>query len=657
MIFSWLPVIWVDVVGSSVTLALSLICAMYSWRWSKKKQGDTFRHYLFLLTLSFAFFAVSRSFGHLVKQVLLFYEMNHIWKQIAPFSGSINTATFIIVFSLSLYFYRSYKVHLELELHKNNLEKLVEKRTAELEAKNISLTGEIHDRKQAENALADEKERLAVTLRSIGDGVITTNIDGNIVLMNKLAEKLTGWPQEEAFNRPLTEVFHIINERTRERCENPAEKVLSSGKIIGLANHTVLIAQDGTERSIADSGAPIRDKESRIIGVVLVFRDVTETNKMEEELLKVKKLESVGVLAGGIAHDFNNILAGILGNIDLTLLDANLKPETQKFLTEAKKASVRAKDLTQQLLTFAKGGEPVKETTSLLEIIKDSAKFVLHGSNVACQYHIPDDLWFVEIDRGQMSQVIQNIIINAKHAMPTGGIINVTCKNILSSADESIFLPRKNNYVRVTISDSGIGIPENVIDKIFDPYFSTKQEGSGLGLAISHSIISKHDGHISVQSKSEEGTTFTIYLPASVRKQEKEKRKETIDSGTSKAKIMVMDDEEILRDVAKAMLTKLGHDVVLVQDGAEALKVYKEHRNTDNPIDIVVMDLTIPGGIGGKDAVKNILAIDHNAKVIVSSGYSNDPIMANCQEYGFVAAVIKPYQLQELMKVINQVLS
>ncbi|MCK5195283.1 MAG: hypothetical protein KAQ71_15835, partial [Desulfobulbaceae bacterium] len=179
MIFSWLPVIWVDVVGSSVTLALSLICAMYSWRWSKKKQGDTFRHYLFLLTLSFAFFAVSRSFGHLVKQVLLFYEMNHIWKQIAPFSGSINTATFIIVFSLSLYFYRSYKVHLELELHKNNLEKLVEKRTAELEAKNISLKGEIHDRKQAENALADEKERLAVTLRSIGDGVITTNIDGN----------------------------------------------------------------------------------------------------------------------------------------------------------------------------------------------------------------------------------------------------------------------------------------------------------------------------------------------------------------------------------------------------------------------------------------------------------------------------------------------
>ncbi|MCK5194189.1 MAG: PAS domain S-box protein, partial [Desulfobulbaceae bacterium] len=329
---------------------------------------------------------------------------------------------------------------------------------------------DITKRKQAEELLSEEKERLAVTLRSIGDGVITTDTAGNIVLMNKIAEKLTGWSQEEAFNRPLTEVFHIINEKTRKRCENPVEKVLSSGKIIGLANHTALIAKDGTERSIADSGAPIRDKESRIIGVVLVFRDVTLKNQMEEELLKVKKLESVSVLAGGIAHDFNNILAGILGNIELTLLDANLKPKTQKFLTEAKKASVRAKDLTQQLLTFAKGGEPVKETTSLSEIMRDSAEFVLHGSNVACQYHIPDDLWFVEIDKGQMSQVIQNLIINAKHAMPAGGIINITCKNILSSATESIFLPRKNNYIRVTISDSGIGIPENVIDKIFDPY-------------------------------------------------------------------------------------------------------------------------------------------------------------------------------------------
>lgn len=656
MIFSWLPVIWVDMVGSAVTLALSLVCALYSWHWTKKKQGDTFRYYLFLLTLSFAFFAVSRSFGHLVKQILLVFEMNHVWQQIAPFSGSINTATFIIVFSFSLYFYRSYKVHLELELHKNHLEKLVEERTAELEEKNISLEDEIHERQQAENALADEKERLAVTLRSIGDGVITTDIDGNIVLMNKIAEELTGCPQEEAFNKPLTEVFHIINERTRKRCENPVEKVLSSGKNIGLANHTALIARDGTERSIADSGAPIRDKESRMIGVVLVFRDVTQSNKMEEELLKVEKLESVGVLAGGIAHDFNNILAAILGNIDLTLLDANLKPASQKFLTEAKKASVRAKDLTQQLLTFSKGGAPVKEMTSLSDVIRDSAEFVLHGSNVACHYHIPDDLWLVDIDRGQMGQVIQNLVINAKHAMPAGGIITVTCENMLSSGDESILLPRKNNYVRVSISDSGVGIPEDVIDKIFDPYFSTKQKGSGLGLAISHSVVSKHDGNIFVQSKLGEGTTFTIYLPASVQQQRKEKRKETIGFGTSKAKIMVMDDEEIVRNVAQAMLTKLGHDVVLAQDGAEALKIYNENRNTDKPIDIVIMDLTIPGGIGGKDAVKNILALDPDAKVIVSSGYSNDPIMANCQEYGFVAAVIKPYHFQELIKVINQVL-
>ena len=220
-----------------------------------------------------------------------------------------------------------------------------------------------------------------------------------------------------------------------------------------------------------------------------------------------------------------------------------------------------------------------------------------------------------------------------------------------------LFCPPQDKYIKVTISDNGDGIPEKLLDKIFDPYFSTKQEGSGLGLAISHSIISKHNGHISAHSKSGEGTTFTIYLPASDQKQQKEKGKEHIETITGRARVMIMDDEKIIRDVTKSILGKLGHDVLLVQDGAEALKVYKEHREIEIPIDIVIMDLTIPGGMGGRDAVQEILAIDPTAKVIVSSGYSNDPIMANCQDYGFVAAIVKPYQLQELTKVISQVLS
>ncbi len=501
--------------------------------------------------------------------------------------------------------------------------------------------------------LASEKERLAVTLRSIGDGVITTNIEGTIVLMNKRAEKLTGWQHEEAVGQPLEKVFNIINERTRDPCENPVSKVIQTGQIIGLASHTAIIARDGSEKSIADSGAPIRDRESRIIGAVLVFRDVTDKLRMEEELLKVKKLESIGILAGGIAHDFNNILAAILGNINLALFDPDLKDRTKNLLAEAEKASQRAKDLTQQLLTFAKGGEPVKEISSLDNVIRDSANFVLHGDMTACQFDIPEDLWLVDIDKGQISQVIQNIVLNASHAMPEGGLIRITCENLTSEGENALEFAQTGRFVKIRIQDKGIGMSANVVEKIFDPYFSTKHGGSGLGLAITQSIITKHNGHISVESKPGIGSIFTIHLPAS--KQTKTQDKESLaeNKTSSQAKILIMDDEEIVRAVIKEMLVQLGHDVELSENGAEAIKLYQEAA-TNKKFDLVFMDLTIPGGMGGKEAVQEILAIDPNAKVIVSSGYSNDPIMANFKDYGFCAALVKPYQLQELSRVISQ---
>ena len=515
----------------------------------------------------------------------------------------------------------------------------------------------ISRRKAAEEALATEREQLAVTLRSIGDGVITTDTRGRIVLLNAVAETLTGWGQQEAQGRPLAEVFPILHEQTRKPCENPVDMVLASGEIIELANHTILIARDGRERQIADSGAPIRDREGRIIGVVLVFRDVTDRQRMEAELLKVKKLESVGVLAGGIAHDFNNILAAILGNINLALLDGSMKEGTRRLLSESEKASIRAKDLTRQLLTFAKGGEPVKETASIAEIIRDSANFILHGSKTACSYSLPDNLWLVDIDKGQMSQVIQNIIINARHAMPDGGTIRVEGDNIEAAAlPAASSLPRTSDYIRISISDSGRGIPANLIDRIFDPYFSTKEEGSGLGLAITHSIISKHDGSISVQSQPGAGTTFTIYLPASARQVRAEEKKEAKNMSARKAKIMIMDDEKMVRDITMAMLIVLGHEVILAADGKEAIELYKRHADSGEPIDLIIMDLTIPGGMGGKEAVREIHAINPEARIIVSSGYSNDPVMAHYLEHGFSAALIKPFQMEDIMEVLHQLL-
>jgi len=520
----------------------------------------------------------------------------------------------------------------------------------------MEIATNITRRKLSEKALEDEKERLAVTLRSIGDGVITTDIHGCIVLINKVAEGLTGWRSNEAKGRPLTEVFNIFDEVTRQQRGNPVDKVLATGAIIGLANHTVLIAKDGQERSIADSGAPIRDKNSAIIGVVLVFRDITDQLRMEQELTKVKKLESIGVLAGGIAHDFNNILTAVLGNIELSLFDAELTLKTKKLLEEAKKASYRARDLTQQLLTFAKGGEPVRETASLADVVVESADFILRGTKIICHYNFSDDLWLVEIDKGQISQVVQNIVLNASQAMPSGGIIEVSCENLKASGSWGEFLQKENRYVKMIIKDRGIGIPASIIDKIFDPYISTKQQGSGLGLAITHSIISKHGGHITVASTLGSGTTFMVYLPAAVQSRTADKQVKKADSAVKKSKIMIMDDKEPIRNMAQAMLTQMGHEVVPAEDGEEAVRIYQEAMSGGTPIDLAIMDLTIPGGMGGKEAAHEILAIDPRARMIVSSGYSTDPIMASYQKYGFCGTLVKPYRFVDLAAVVSKAL-
>ena len=515
------------------------------------------------------------------------------------------------------------------------------------------------ERKVAEQVrqIEKEKELLTVTLRSIGDGVITTDTKGNVVLLNRVAEELTGWTQEEAKGQPSTKIFHIINEKTAQKCSSPIKRVLELGRIVGLANHTGLIAKNGTIRSIVDSSAPIRDGNSNIVGVVLVFRDVTHERKTEEELLKVRKLESVGVLAGGIAHDFNNILSAILGNIELAKYRIAAEDiETGQLLSDAKKATKRATTLTNQLLTFSKGGDPVKETISLTSTITESANFVLRGSKIKCTFNFPDDLWTVEADNGQISQVIQNIVINAKHAMPEGGTIQVHCANVHDVAAEAFLSVHKGDFIRIVIQDSGIGIPKEALSKIFDPYFSTKQEGNGLGLAICHSIINKHDGHITVQSIPGKGTTFTVFLPAMHSTDTVIPKTLQTRPAVKAARIMVMDDDEMIRDLVRAQLTTLGHEAVLVVDGEQAINKYQELQNSGMSVDLVIMDLTIPGGMGGREASRKLLQIAPETKIIVASGYSTDPIMARYREHGFCGAVAKPFDLDGLRKVIESVL-
>ncbi len=511
------------------------------------------------------------------------------------------------------------------------------------------------ERSKAEEAVAAEKERLTVTLRSIGDGVITTDTAGKIVLINKVAEELTGWRQEEAVGRPLSEVFRVVDDNSGEDLKNPVEEVLRTQGSVTLANQAVLRSRDGTERIIADSAAPIRDRESRIMGVVLVFRDVTEKQKMEQEVMKTQKLESLGVLAGGIAHDFNNLLTAILGNISLskTYIQKGSDKALER-LDEAEKASQRAKGLTRQLLTFAKGGEVVKRTASVSEIIRDSVCFALRGSNVRCKVSLPEDLWPVEIDKAQFSQVIDNLIINAQQAMPRGGTLEVEAENITVKPDDMVSL-KEGRFIKLSIKDQGVGIPEENLQKIFDPYFSTKENGSGLGLATTYSIIKKHDGYITVESEVDVGTTFHIYLPASMKPKTAEtdtKEKPLVGKG----RILVMDDEEIVRDVAGQMLTLLGYEVSFATNGHEMLNVYREALEAGRPFAAVIMDLTIPGGMGGKEAIKELLRICPEAKAVVSSGYSNDPIISEYRKYGFRGVVAKPYKLQQLNQVLYQLL-
>ncbi len=529
---------------------------------------------------------------------------------------------------------RRQQVESELKKNHEHLESTVNQRTLEL---------------------STQRERLSVTLRSIGDGVITTDVNGRIALINKMAEDLTGWQNEEAAGQPLGKVFNIINTKTGEPCESPVHEVTATGRIAGHANHRALLAKDGSKRSIADSGAPIKDKEGRIIGIVVVFRDITDQLRMEQELAKVEKLKSIGVLAGGIAHDFNNILAAVLGNLDLAALDDSLNETTKELLIKAEKASLRAKNLTQQLLTFSRGGEPVTEVSSLENIIKDSAGFVLHGHKVNCRFDIPEDLWLVDVDKGQISQVIQNIVLNAGHAMPDGGTIAISCANTVLETGLGLPLPQ-GKYVTLCIKDTGTGIPGDVIGNIFDPYFSTKAEGSGLGLAITHSIIAKHGGHIFADSEPGAGTTFTIYLPRSVQKKKPDPERPAKRAVPSKATILLMDDEEMVRSAVKGMLTRLGHDVVTCKTGEEAIALYCKGVETHHYFDLVIMDLTIPGGMGGEQAAREILKIDPAARLIVSSGYSNNPVMASHQAYGFSAAIVKPYLLRELSDTLDQVL-
>ncbi len=388
---------------------------------------------------------------------------------------------------------------------------------------------------------------------------------------------------------------------------------------------------------------------------VIVSRDITERKKLEEELFKKQNLESLGILAGGIAHDFNNLLTSILGNISISKMHLNPEDKIHGRLIEAENASLRAKDLTSQLLTFSRGGAPVKEyVQSLADLIRDTASFAVSGSKVKCEFDFEDKIWPAEIDGGQISQVIHNLIINADQATPEGGEIKIKLQNTCMKGSNG-FNVEKGNYIKITIEDNGIGMTEEIKNKIFDPYFTTKQRGSGLGLSTVYSIVNNHDGHINVNSEIGVGTGFEVYIPAAEEMVSTHEKTPNMHNG--EGKILVMDDEESVRKIAGEMITYLGYTVDYAADGNEAIEKYVSAKETGCPFDAVMVDLTVPGGMGGKEANQKLLEIDPLVKTIVSSGYFNDPVMSEHDKYGFKGVIIKPYKIDELSRAIHSVLN
>lgn len=517
--------------------------------------------------------------------------------------------------------------------------------------KPVAMTGifrDISKRVQQELALRESEEKYRTLFENSTDLIQAVKLNGQLLYVNKAWMKTFGYTQED-IDAGLC-IFDLVSPDYLEHCKSTFQQVISAEDVQYI--DTCFVAKDGTN-IIIEGNACCKFLEGKPVVTQCIFRDVTEKRKMEEGLLRAQKLESIGVFAGGIAHDFNNLLTAILGNISLAKVNINPRDTIFSNLENTEKAALQARSLTQQLLTFAKGGAPIKKVTTITELIKDSSSFAMRGANVKCEYQLPEDLWPIEVDEGQLSQVSQNLVINACQAMPDGGTLVIKGSNLVLHEHDLPLLPA-GKYVYLSFHDQGGGISKENLSKIFDPYFTSKKTGSGLGLAIAYSIVKKHDGLITVDSEIGRGATFSIYLPATEKNtaaQEKVGKNTTIKAG----KVLVMDDDENIREVASKMLQHLGCEVDTARNGEEAIGLYFKAKEEGDPFDVVIMDLTIPGGMGGKEAIGKMRALDPTIKAIASSGYATDPIMASFREYGFSGVIPKPYKIGELSEILSEV--
>jgi len=527
----------------------------------------------------------------------------------------------------------------DLSEAREELEEEVRRRTEALEE-------DIRQREQVEAQLRASEATYRMLVETSPDPIALCDRDGRVQMVNPAL--LSAFRLGSAEDILGASWLDFVVPDDRVRAADYARSVQAHRRIC--TSEITFRRRDGSEFVGEARCSVMHGAAGDGAGVQYVVHDITERRRREHEQLRAVQIEALGTLAGGIAHDFNNTLAAIAGCVSLAMKTMQPQPEARDLLSQAVDAAFRATALTRQLLTFSAGGKPVKVCLDIGELVRRVAGFCVRGSNVRCRVEVPSGPWPVEVDAGQIEQVIGNLVINAKQSMPDGGTVTVRVSNHLAAHPEAP--ERKRRYVCIAVEDTGMGIPAENLHRIFDPYFSTKHGGSGLGLATAYSVVRKHEGFIECASTVGHGSRFSTYLPASdhaVYFPDSDAPEPDRGQGS----ILVMDDDDIVRDVAAQLLGEAGYDVVAVESGSAAIAAYEDALDQRRPFSAVLLDLTVPGGDGGKETMQKLLALDPSVKGIVVSGYSDDPVIADYRRYGFVARLAKPYRLQQLLGAVK----
>lgn len=507
--------------------------------------------------------------------------------------------------------------------------------------------------------LEEREQHLSLTLDSIGDAVITTDMNGSVTRMNPVAEELTGWKSNNATGRSLPDIFKIIDSQSRELVPNPVDKVITTSKIVGLSNHTILISKEGTEYQVADSAAPIIDNAGNILGTIIVFRDITQQHQTEEALRRSQKMEAIGQLSGGIAHDFNNQLNIVIGYLDFLNNHFKTTEKPYKWVQTATKATLRCMDLTRQLLSFSR--RQVTDTTVLdLNSTFDDLQTMISRSvtpEIDVQYFLTEDLWLTETNAGEFQDVIINLVINARDAMPHGGKIVIETANKI--IDDNISAPDfeiiSGEYIQLILSDTGTGIDKETLEHIFEPFFTTKPKGkgTGLGMAMVYGFVKRYDGYIKVYSEPGEGTSFHLYLPRTKTTEiATNTTHQDIELLTGNESVLIVDDEIDLLELAEKFFSELGYQTRIAENGMQALEILK----SDSTIDLLFSDVVMPGGINGYELAQQATLLRPDLKVLLTSGFTSKTIVEKGQERFCAHMLNKPYRKADLAQRLRLVL-